>query len=249
MRNVVDARGTAANFRVRQFHKFEIRDGAQERARSLVDLLPVEEVAGVLVGNAEGKWFGFGGEADGGEKFGDVFCFCGENERGSMFGFVGREAMIIFLKRGTTAGGIGEDGVEIFTEKCGDIFSGKVACDIANSRMRGERAAAELSMGHDDFAAVGGKNADSGFVESRKDDVGDAAGEKSDARATTANGGEGLANAGKEESVVDAWKQAFAIGETEKLENAAGASESLQAGMLIEAEEACDGGDARRKRK
>jgi hypothetical protein len=157
--------------------------------------------------------------------------------------------MIVFLERGAATGGVGEDGVKVFAEERGNIFSGKVASDIANAGMGGEGAAAKLAMGHDDFAAVGGENANSGFVEPRESDVGDAAGEERDAGAAGADGGEGLAEAREEKRIIDAREEAFAISETEELEDAAGARERLQPGTLIDAEKTRSGRDARWKRK
>ncbi len=75
MREVVDSGGAAANFRAGQFHKFEIGDGAQERARSFADFLSVEEMAGILISDAQGKRLQFCSEAEGGEEFGDVANF------------------------------------------------------------------------------------------------------------------------------------------------------------------------------
>lgn len=211
----------------------------------------MEEVAGILVSDA--NWFGFeierGREADGGEKFGDVFCFCGEGVGGSVFGLVGGEKMMIFLERGAATGGVGDDGVEVLVEECGDIFSGEIASDVANSGMRGKRAAAKLFRGDDDFATVGGENADGGVVELRKGDVGDATGEEGDTGAAWSDGGKSLAEAREEKRIVDARKKAFAIGEAEKFEDAGGASDFLQAGALIDAEKARDRGDATRKGK
>ena len=53
LRDVVDSGGAAADFRVGQFHKIKFGDGAQKRARSFTDFLPVEEMTGILVGDAE----------------------------------------------------------------------------------------------------------------------------------------------------------------------------------------------------
>jgi len=216
-------------------------------------------MARILV--SDPNWFGFeierGGEAEGGEKFGDVFCFSGECLGGSVFRFVGSEKMMVFLERGAAAGGVGDDGVEAFVEECGDIFSDEAASDVANSGMRGKRAAAKLSVGDDDFATVGGENADGGVIELREGDVGDAAGEEGDtgtwliptANTAGADGGKGLTDAGEEKRIVDAREETFAIGEAEKFEDAGRASEFLQAGALVDTEKARDRGDAGRKRK
>ncbi len=104
--------------------------------------------------------------------------------------------------------------------------------------MGGERAAAKLVFWDDHFAAVGGEDADGGFVELRECDVGDASGEKRDAGAAGAGGGKRGAEAAVEKIVVDAREEAFALGEAEKLQNTDAARDGLQAGALIEAKNA-----------
>ena len=73
--DVVDSGGAATDFRAGQFHEIEIGNGAQKSARSFADFLSVEQVAGILVGDAEGKRFQFRGEAEVSEKFRDVANF------------------------------------------------------------------------------------------------------------------------------------------------------------------------------
>ena len=144
--------------------------------------------------------------------------------------------MIVFFERRAATGGVGEDGVNVSAEERGNIFSGEVASDFANSGMGCERAAAKLPMGHDDFAAVSGENENGGLVEPRESDVGDATREEDDTSAARTSGRKGLTNAGKEKGVVDAREEAFTIGEAEEVENTTGAREGLQAGTLIYAE-------------
>ena len=88
MRDVVDAGGAAADFRIGQFHKIEIGDGVQKRARSFANFLAVEKVARVLVGDAQRKRLHFCGEAEGGQKFGDIASFCGKAAGLGVLGFV-----------------------------------------------------------------------------------------------------------------------------------------------------------------
>src|SRR5260370_17628470 len=109
--------------------------------------------------------------------------------------------MIVFLEGGTAAGGVGDDGVEVFAKKCGEIVAREFASGIANAGVGGERAAAKLIFWDDHFAAVGGEDADGGFVELRECDVGDASGEKRDAGAAGAGGGEPGAGAAGEKNV------------------------------------------------
>src|SRR6266566_3509719 len=59
--NVVGSRRTAANLRVRQFHKVEMWNSPQQFARSFANFLPMQEMAGVLVGDAMAQRIKFGG--------------------------------------------------------------------------------------------------------------------------------------------------------------------------------------------
>jgi hypothetical protein len=153
-----------------------------------------------------------------------------------VLGFVGRKKMIVFLKRGTTTRGVRDDRVEIFERKSGEIVAGKFARRLAKARVRGQRTAAELILGHDHFAAVGGEHADSGFIEAGKCDIGDAAGKESHARAARPRSGKSFAEAVEEKLVVDWREQSFALGKAEQLENSDTACDGLQSGALIEAE-------------
>ena len=88
MRDVVDSGGAAADFRVRQFHKIEIGNGVQKRARSFANFLAVKKMAGILVGDADWKRFQSCGETDSGKEFGDVASSCRERAGLGVFGFV-----------------------------------------------------------------------------------------------------------------------------------------------------------------
>ncbi len=55
LREVVHAGRAAADVRVRQFHKIELRNSAEEFARSFANLLPVEKMAGILIGDTQRK--------------------------------------------------------------------------------------------------------------------------------------------------------------------------------------------------
>ena len=243
LRNVVDSSGAAADFRVGQFHKIKFGYGAQKSARSFADFLSVEKMAGILVGDAEGKRFEFGGEAEGDEEFGDVANFSREGARLGKLRFFGQKEMMVFLERGATAGRVGDDGVEIFAEEDGKIFLCEFAGGVANASVRGEGAATELSFGDDDFAAVGGEDADGGFIELRERDVGDAAGEESHACAARADGGVAPTIAAVEKMIVDAREKTFAVGEAEQFQDANGAGDGLQAGALIETKNPREVGD------
>ena len=96
----------------------------------------------------------------------------------------------------------------------------------------------------DDFDAVGVEDADGGVVESREGDLRDAAGEKCDAGALLADGGESAAEFLEEKWSFDLGEELFAVGETEEFEHAAESDEALQTGALVEPEEARERGDA-----
>jgi hypothetical protein len=147
--------------------------------------------------------------------------------------------MIVFLERGAAAGGVGDDGVEVFTKKRGEILSREIASGIANSGVRGERAAAELIFRDDHFAAVGGEYADGGFVELRESDVGDAACKEGHAGPARTGGGKCRAEMAIEKIFVDAREEAFAFGQPQEFQDAGGARDGLQAGALIEAQDVC----------
>src|SRR5882724_6994014 len=195
-------------------------------------------MAGILIGDTQGKRLQFYGEAERGEKFGDVADFCGELTTSGKLRFFGRKEMIIFLERGAASGGVRDDGVKVFAKEDGKICSSEFPRHIADAGVRGKRTAAKLSLGHDDFAAIGSEDADGGFIEPREGDVGDASGEESDAGAARTRGGIGAAVAAIEKVVVNAREEAFAFGETEKFQHADGARDGLHAGALVEAENA-----------
>src|SRR2546427_513094 len=104
--------------------------------------------------------------------------------------------------------------------------------------MRGQSAAAKLSVGHDDFASVGGEDADGGFVQLRKGDVGNASGKESDASAAWTGGGESLTEAAEKKVVVDARQQTFTFGDPQEFQDADAAGDGLQAGTLIQTQQA-----------
>ena len=203
----------------------------------------MEEVAGILIGDAEWERIQFGGEAEGGEKFGDIANSFRKYARLRVLGFVKQKKMSVFLERGAAAGGVGDDGVEIIVKKDGHVSFCEIASGVADSGVRGESAAAELSPRDDDLAAVGGEDADGGFIEPGEGDVGDAAGEESDTGAARAGGGVAPAIPAVEKMVVDAREKTFALGEAEKMQDADGARNGLQAGALIETKDPREVGD------
>ena len=252
MRDVVNACGPAADLRVGQFHKFQAGDGAQELPRSVTDFLSVEEMTGVLVGDAQRDGFQRlhgGGETEGSKKFGDVTDFRAEGHGLLVLRFVQRKEMVVFLERGAAACRVRDEGVEIAGSEGGEIFAGELLGNVAHSGVRRESATAELAVGDDNFTAVGREDSDGGLIELREGDLRDAAGEQGDACAARANGGKSAAKLSEEERIVNARKQAFAVREAEKFQYASGAGERLQAEALVKANDAREGGDTMGMRK
>lgn len=209
----------------------------------------MEEVAGVLIGDSERRGPQLHRQAEGDEEFSDVEDFAAEFFRTGGFGIRIGEKMPVFLKRGATAGGVGEDSVKVFGEEGREIFSGNDAGGFAVPGMGGESAAAELMIGNDDFDAVGHEDAEGGFIERGESDIGDAAGEEGDTRAALTAGRKGVAEAAEEEFRVDGREERFFFSEAKELKNSRLARERLQAGTLVEAEEAGDCRDAPRVRQ
>ena len=87
------------------------------------------------------------------------------------------EKLFILLQRGAAPGGVGDDGIEIIAEKDVEIYARERSRNIAHARVSRERAAASLSRGNDDFAAVGRQHANRRFMQRGKTDLGDAPGE------------------------------------------------------------------------
>ncbi len=238
LREVVNPGGAATDFRVGQFHKFKIRNGAQKRARRFADLLPVEQVTGILISDAMPQGIHFCGKAESGEKFSDIAGFLGESAGLGVFFLVWRKEMIVFLECGAATGGVGDDGIELFVGKRCEICSCKIARGIADTGMSGQRAATKLILGDNDFAAVGGEHADGGLIEIRKYDIGDAAGEEGDTGAARAGCWIGFAQTAKEKIIVDPRQEAFLLGDAEKFQDADAAGNGLQAGALIQTKQA-----------
>src|SRR5882724_4116245 len=124
--------------------------------------------------------------------------------------------MIVFLERGAAAGGVGNDGIELVAEKYAEIFASEFTSGIANAGVRGEGATTKLTIRNNHFATVGSENANGGFVELRKDDIGDASGKKSDACAARTLSGKGPAMSAVEKLVVNRREKTFALGKPEK---------------------------------
>lgn len=196
----------------------------------------MKEMAGILISDTVAKWMELGGEAERGKKLRDVAGFCGKRESLRMLGLVARKKMMVFLERGTAAGGVGDDCVDFFEWKSGEIVSSELARGFPKAGVRGKRAAAKLILGNNHFASIGGEHPDGGFVKIGKRDVGNAAGEKGHACTALPHGWKGFAEALEEKFVVDRREQAFTFSKAKQLEDADTARDGLQARALIKAE-------------
>ena len=115
LRDVVDAGGAATNVGMGKLDEFEARNLFQEIARSVANFLPVEQVAGILIGDPEIERLERAqrrGESEGSEIFGDIPDFGLERDGLRVLGFFLGEEVIVLLERGAAAGGVGDDGVE-----------------------------------------------------------------------------------------------------------------------------------------
>src|SRR3954469_3109201 len=161
------------------------------------------EVAGILVGDAGGKFARWRTQADGGQVLVDVFYLGGE-----LLGFrgVGRvvlEEFGILLHHGAASGGVGDDCIEAVAEHGVDILAREFAGGIELPGVCVKRTATSLIVGHDDLNAVHGEDADGGAVEFGEGDAGDASSEKGDAGTTLAYSGIGRSNLAEEEIIFD----------------------------------------------
>ncbi len=129
----------------------------------------------------------------------------------STVGFVFREQMRIFFQRGAAACGVGDDGVEIVGVKSREVCASQIARHVADTGVRGKRAAANLFGGDDDFAAVCLQHADGGAIEFAESNLRHAAGEERDSGALLSLGRESLSQLAEEEIRVDLWQQALAV--------------------------------------
>src|SRR5205085_4790395 len=93
--DVVGSRRPAANFRVWQFYKIKLRNRAEQSARSLTDLLPVKQVARILIRDTLAQRIEFSPEPQFCEKLGDIAHLGHEGTSLCVFRFSGREKMII----------------------------------------------------------------------------------------------------------------------------------------------------------
>ena len=103
--------------------------------------------------------------------------------------------------------------------KAAKIRAREIAGHVAHAGVSGQCAAADLSGGHDDFAAVGLQHADGGAVEFAEGDLRDAAREERDARAALALRRKGLAKVREEKFRVDFRQKPFALLQAEQAQN------------------------------
>ena len=247
LRDVINAGRATADVGVWQLDEFEAGNLFQEIARRVADFLPMEKVARILVGDAEIKrleWAQRSDDSEAGKIFGDVSHLGFECEGLRIFGLFFGEEVVVFLERGAAAGGVGDDGVEFVASESEKIFAGEIARGVADSGVSGERSAAQLIFGDDDFDAVGVEDADGCVVEARECDLRDASSEEGDAGALLPCRWKSAAEFLEEKWRFDFGEKLFAIGETEELKHAAETDETLEAGALVEPDEARKRGDA-----
>ena len=243
-RDVIDAGRAATNIRVGQFHEFQAGDRAQQLAGSLANFLAVEQVAGILIGDARGDGLHRRGEPEGSKKLSDVADILRECRCGGVFGFAGSEQAIVFLKRGTATRGVGDDRVEISSTEGGEIATGQFAGDVAHTSMQRQGAAAELTVRDNDFASVCREDADGGFVQRRESDICDATREEGHAGAAGTLRGVSFAELVEEKPAIHGWQEQITFRKSQEFENSRGPCQSLQSGSLIKAHEFRRGGDA-----
>ena len=155
-----------------------------------------------------------------------------------VFGLLREKQVGVFLERRAATGGIRDDGVEILQPKSRQIPSRELASSPAESCVGGKRATAGLFEWHDDLTAIRSEHADGGFLQSGKSDIGNAAGKESNPCAPRSYRRKRRANTTKEKIIIDAREKAVPFGKAKKLENADAARDRLQAGPLVETEEA-----------
>jgi len=143
----------------------------------LVDSLCVAEVAGVVVRDADWERMAGCQRLEFGEDFGDVAALCREGS--GAFGplRIVAEEVAVVLHRGTTAGGVDDDGVDVGLLEEFDDAAGHGGGLIVESGVDHQRPAARLIARRDYFAAFGGEDAGGGFVDVGEEDLLDASGE------------------------------------------------------------------------
>ena len=97
MQQVVNAGAAAAVVGQFHFYQFNSWNGAQQFARSVADLLPVQQVAGVLAGDAQADFFFGRAQAEGGEEFGHITHLVLELFRSLLCFFIIGEKLIVFF--------------------------------------------------------------------------------------------------------------------------------------------------------
>ena len=137
------------------------------------------QMAGVLIGRPLFDGSKIAVELDAGQEFRYIL------ETGAEFpgGFeilpsvFGKQRRVLLEDRSATRC-IANDCVQLFTAKGFQISLGHLTGHVAHPGVNLERAAADLFLGDDDLASVAGQHPQSGFIQTRKREIGDAAGEK-----------------------------------------------------------------------
>lgn len=239
--DVVDASTAAADGGVGEGDEGEVGDEAEEGLGLGFYALAVMEVAGGVVGDDGGFGQGAGGAgADFDEPSVDIAEFGGP-EAGffSVVGVVGEEAVVVGEVAAATAG-VADDGVEGGKVETVDQAAGEGAGEFGFAVVTVETAAATLVAGGDDLAVVGEEDVGGVAVDLAEDEVLNAAGEEADAPAGGGGGGFDGGEEGVAEVAADGGGGRFEGAQAggEEAHEAEGAGEALEAGGLIEPEQA-----------
>src|SRR5579872_151055 len=123
--DVVGACRSAAVIRHSHFDQLHIGDGAQELPGSFTNFLAVQQVAGILIRNAQRYAVERSAQSQFGEKFRSIAHFFSECMRLGMIVGAFRKKFLVFLEGRTASGGVSNYGVKIFTQENVEINVGE----------------------------------------------------------------------------------------------------------------------------
>ena len=151
---VVDTGGSAAERGLGDLDDIESGDGGEQLAGLAEDALRVPEMAGIVVGDAEGKGVAGGGGRELAEDLGDVAAFGGEVAGADGPVGVVAEKVAVLLHGGSAAGGVDDDGIDVGVFEDGDDVAGHVGGLGLEAGVEHEGAAAGLVGGRDDVRSL-----------------------------------------------------------------------------------------------
>src|SRR4029434_11244956 len=218
-------------------HEIKSWDGAQQRARSFANFLPVKQVAGVLIGDAQRIRLERCNHPKRRDKFRDVPHAQFELLGSLVFRLVWREQVGIFLQSGPTTGSVCDDRVEFLAGEGLEVASSEVTSGFPDACVRSECSATDLPWRHEYLTAVGNQNAYGCIVQPRKSDLRDAASKEGTACPAFASRVSRRVEKAEEEVIVNVGQQRFAFGEADRPKHAGFAHDRLHAPSLIDAQE------------